>query len=517
MSAVERTRLAAGLEVSRVLTGLWQVADQERGGAALETRRAARALEPAVDAGFVTVDVADHYGSAELIAGALRKRRPEVQVLTKWVPEPGVSSRTDVEAAIQRSLDRIGTDRLDALQFHAWSYPDPGWLDCLFHLMEIQAEGRIGHLGVTNFDAVHLDLALRSGVSLVSNQVCYSLVDRRPAGRMTHVCRRHGVGLLAYGTLAGGLLSDRWLGAAEPPIDDSLTWSQMKYRRFIDQACGWDRFQAVLRAARRVADRYGVSIANVAVRYVLEQPAVAGVIVGARPGERTHLEDNLRLFDFGLDERSRAELAEAQAALDPIPGDCGDEYRRPPFLTASGDLHHHVTRFPLPSRRVAWTTTATSLHRTSGKNDNPKTNNKVESDRRNHASGASPYRLSRRREGAVRTATDNHVDRTGKRDRGFARASAAAPRRTPARLARVASRLRAPAAGARATRAALEAADSPRHGTASVRTGAARSVFCATGAAEPRTLVLATNRPGKNRPPQRDGSIPSGPQLRRME
>ncbi len=349
MSApVERTRLAPRLEVSRVLTGLWQVADQERGGATLAREEAARALGPAVKAGFSTFDVADHYGSAELIAGAVRKSRPEVQVLTKWVPEPGVSSRPDVETAVRLSLDRIGTDRLDALQFHAWSYPDPGWLDCLFHLMEIQAEGRIRHLGVTNFDAVHLDLAVRTGIPLVSNQVCYSLVDRRPAGRMTEVCRTHGIGLLVYGTLAGGLLSDRWLDAPAPPIDESLTWSQMKYRRFIEEAGGWDRFQGVLRAARRVADRYGVSIANVAVRYVLEQPAVAGVIVGARPGERTHLEDNLRLFGFSLDERSRAELAEAQATLDPIPGDCGDEYRRPPYLTASGDLHHHVNRFPAP-------------------------------------------------------------------------------------------------------------------------------------------------------------------------
>ena len=345
---VERARLAAGLEVSRVLTGLWQVADQERGGTALETEKAARALEPAVDAGFTTFDVADHYGSAELIAGALHRRRPEVRVFTKWVPEPGVASRPEVEDAVRRSLDRIGTERLDLLQFHAWSYPHPGWLDCLFHLMEIRDSGRIRHLGVTNFDAVHLDLALRSGIPLVSNQVCYSLVDRRAAGRMTEVCGRHGVGLLAYGTLAGGLLSDRWLDAPEPPMDDALTWSQMKYRRFIDQAGGWDRFQAVLRAARRVADHYGVSIANVAARHVLEAPAVAGVIVGARPGERTHVADNLRLFDFALDERSRAELAEAQAGLDPIPGDCGDEYRRPPYLTASGDLHHHVTHFPAP-------------------------------------------------------------------------------------------------------------------------------------------------------------------------
>ena len=345
---MERTRLAPGLEISRVLTGLWQVADQERGGVSLETERAARALKPAVAAGFTTFDVADHYGSAELIAGSLRKRRPEVQVLTKWVPEPGIASRQEVQAAIRRSLDRIGTDRLDLLQFHAWSYPDPGWWDCLFHLMAIQAAGRIKHLGVTNFDAVHLDLALRSGIPIVSNQVCYSLLDRRPAGRMTEVCRTHGVGLLVYGTLAGGLLSDRWLGVPAPPIDESLTWSQMKYRRFIEEAGGWKRCQGVLRAARRVADRFGVSLANVAARYVLDQPAVAGVIVGARPGQRSHLEDNLRLLDFSLDERSLNELAEAQADLDPIPGDCGDEYRRPPYLTASGDLHHHVTRFPAP-------------------------------------------------------------------------------------------------------------------------------------------------------------------------
>ncbi len=338
-----------------MLTGLWQVADQERDGVSLESAGAARALEPAVDAGFTTFDVADHYGSAELIAGSLRKRHPEVQVLTKWVPEPGVASRQEVQTAIRRSLDRIGTDRLDLLQFHAWSYPDPGWWDCLFHLMAIQAAGRIQHLGVTNFDAVHLDLALRSGIPIVSNQVCYSLLDRRPAGRMTDVCRTHGVRLIVYGTLAGGLLSDRWLGAPAPPISESLTWSQMKYRRFIEEAGGWERFQGVLRAARRVADRYGVSVANVAARYVLEQPGVAGVIVGARPGERSHLEDNLRLFDFSLDERSLAELTEVQAGLDPIPGDCGDEYRRPPYLTASGDLHHHVTHFPAPyaARRTA--------------------------------------------------------------------------------------------------------------------------------------------------------------------
>ena len=346
--SVEHRKLAPGLRVSRVLNGLWQVADQEREGARLDPDEAARALEAHVEAGFDTFDVADHYGSAEVIAGSVARRREGVRVLTKWVPSPGASSRAEVEAAVDRSLRRIGTERIDLLQFHAWNYADPSWLDCLFHLADLRAEGKILHLGVTNLDAVHLNMALHSGIPIVCNQVCHSLLDRRAAGAMTEVCRTHGVQLLAYGALAGGLLSDRWLGRPAPPIDGALTWSQMKYRRFVDQAGGWDRFQEVLRAARRVADRLGVSVANVAGRYVLEQPCVAGVIVGARPGGRSYLEDNLRLFDFSLDGDALAELDGAAARLDPIPGDCGDEYRRPPYLTAAGDLRHHVDHFPAP-------------------------------------------------------------------------------------------------------------------------------------------------------------------------
>ena len=359
-----RTLLAPGLEISRIVTGLWQVADQERGGAALDPMAAARAMDAYADAGLTTFDMADHYGSAEVIAGACAARRDDLQLLTKWVPEPGPASEAAVAAAVARALERLRTDRIDLLQFHAWNYADPSWLDSLFMLGEHQAAGRIRHLGLTNCDAAHLDMAVRSGVPIASNQVCFSLLDRRAAGAMTEVCRTHGVRLFAYGTLAGGFLSERWLGRDEPPIDESLTWSQMKYRRFIDQAGGWDRFQGLLRAVDRVATRLsdanpsetsglggptaGVSMANVACRYVLEQPAVAAIIVGARLGETSHIEDNLNLFRFSLDGEARRELQAACAALDPIGGDCGDEYRRPPYLTASGDLSHHVTAFPPP-------------------------------------------------------------------------------------------------------------------------------------------------------------------------
>jgi aryl-alcohol dehydrogenase-like predicted oxidoreductase/enamine deaminase RidA (YjgF/YER057c/UK114 family) len=348
---VERTTLAPGLDVSRVLTGLWQIADMERDGRSLDLEKTADAMQPYVDAGITGFDMADHYGSAEDVAGLYRQRRggaPGVRFFTKWVPKPGPATREAVRAAITRSLTRLRTERLDLLQFHAWTWADPSWLDAMFYLCDLRDEGLIAHLGFTNTDTAHLNLALATGLPIATNQVALSLLDGRAAGRMTDLCRATGVRLLAYGTIAGGWLSDRWLGRPEPDWERTGTWSQMKYGRFIRAAGGWDRYQSVLHAAARVAARHGVSIANVASRWVLEQPAVGAVIIGARLGERQHIDDTQRVFSFRLTDDDRQELETARAALSPIPGDCGDEYRTPPFLTASGDLSHHLESFPAP-------------------------------------------------------------------------------------------------------------------------------------------------------------------------
>jgi aryl-alcohol dehydrogenase-like predicted oxidoreductase/enamine deaminase RidA (YjgF/YER057c/UK114 family) len=347
---VETTDIAPGLTITRALTGLWQVADLERDGTVLDPVQAATALAAYVDAGLTTFDMADHYGSAERIAGELRRRRAagEVQLLTKWVPEPGRVAKDDVRAAVDRARERLGVDRIDLLQFHTWAYDDPSWMDALFYLQELKEDGAIGALGLTNFDAAHLRVACASGVEVATNQIAYSLLDRRAAGDLTEAARHYRVRLLGYGTVAGGLLSERWLDRPAPDAGALETWSQMKYHRFVAAAGGWEPFQGLLRAVKRVADRLGVSMANVASRYVLEQPQVAGVIVGARVGRSAHVEDTVALFSFALDAQARAELEAALADLTPIPGDSGDEYRKPPFLTASGDLSHHVAGFPAP-------------------------------------------------------------------------------------------------------------------------------------------------------------------------
>jgi aryl-alcohol dehydrogenase-like predicted oxidoreductase/enamine deaminase RidA (YjgF/YER057c/UK114 family) len=345
-SSLPRCPLAPGLEISRIVTGLWQIADMERDGRRVDEESAAAAMADYVGAGFDTFDMADHYGSAELIAGrCARQLGPgKIRLFTKWCPEPGEMTPAVVRAGVQQRLDRLGVETIDLLQFHWWTFEHPGYLDAMKELAVLRHEGKVGELGVTNFNTDHLRVLVKHGIPVASNQVCFSLLDPRAAGDMTAFCREHGIKLLAYGTLAGGFLGERWLGAPRP--DAIGDWSKMKYLRFIDAIGGWDAFQRILSALAGIARKHGVSIANVATRWALDQPAVAAIIVGARLGEREHRADNLRLFGFALDDADRGKIAHALASAKRIPGDCGDEYRHPPYLTASGDLSHHLDRIP---------------------------------------------------------------------------------------------------------------------------------------------------------------------------
>ena len=344
-------QLAPDLYISRILTGLWQVADMQREGRKLDLEAAAQAMAPYVEAGFTTFDMADHYGSAEEIAGIFGKNDPQgknAQFFTKWVPKPGGSTKEEVRDAVNRSLKRLQTDQVDLLQYHAWNYSDPSYLDDLFHLQELREEGLIRHLGLTNVDTTHLRMILHSGIKIASNQICFSLLDQRATKGMLLLCEEYGVTVLAFGVLAGGFLTERWLNQKEPAMDNLSTWSQMKYKRFIDAAGGWIKFQRLLQIVHEIAQDHGVSMANVASRYILDQPAVGGIILGARLSQSEHIRENLRIFEFSLDEKSKQKIAETLAMLNTIPGNCGDEYRKPPFLTASGDLSHHLESFPAP-------------------------------------------------------------------------------------------------------------------------------------------------------------------------
>jgi aryl-alcohol dehydrogenase-like predicted oxidoreductase len=299
------------------------------------------------DAGFTTWDLADHYGPAEDFIGEFRRQlaasRGEealssLQAFTKWVPQPRRMTPQVVTESIARSLRRMDVETLDLLQFHWWDYQDTGYLDALTQLSQLQKEGKIRHMGLTNFDTEHLKRILDHGIKVVSNQVQFSLIDRRPEVEMSRFCQEHGIGLLTYGTLCGGLLSEKYLGQPEPGRGPSgegrgalNTASLSKYKQMIDAWGGWGLFQELLATLKVIADSHGVTIANVAVRYILDRPAVAGVIVGVRLGVSDHREDNARVFGLALDaedhDRIEAVLRRSRDLFRLI-GDCGAEYRR---------------------------------------------------------------------------------------------------------------------------------------------------------------------------------------------
>ncbi len=329
-------QLAPDLTICRILNGMWQVAG---GHGYVNPELAIAGMVRYHDAGFTTWDLADIYGPAEDFIGEFRRRLltlkgkeelGRIQSLTKWVPEPGKITRSIVNENIERSLHRMNVSSLDLLQFHWWDYNNPYYMDALNYLSDLTNEGRIKHLGLTNFDTDRMQIMTDSGLQIVSNQVQYSIIDRRPEVKMIPFCMEHNISLLGYGCICGGLLSERYVGRIEPSNVELDTLSLRKYKKMIDAWGGWNLFQDLLLTLKRIAKKYNVSIANVATSYILAKPVVAGVIIGVRLGIVDHINDNTQVFNFNLDKSDRdaidAVCAKANNLFEII-GDCGDEYR----------------------------------------------------------------------------------------------------------------------------------------------------------------------------------------------
>eukprot|EP00850_Spirogloea_muscicola_P008180 SM000043S15808 [mRNA] locus=s43:209057:212272:- [translate_table: standard] len=326
------------------------------------------------EAGLTTFDLADIYlpampatvsdGPAEELYGQFinRCRREKgdqfagsIQGLTKWCPPPGRMTRQIVEEGINRSRRRMDVSALDMVQLHwqalpntvdapfarlwpsaclcKWDYDVSGYIDALKHLTDLKEEGKLKTVALTNFDTRRLQTILENKIPVVSNQVQHSIVDMRPQQDMVEICKLMGVQFITYGTLLGGLLSEKYLDSREPNSFSGpklSTPSLNKYKRMIDAWGGWRLFQELLRAVKSVAKKHGVSISTVGLRYILDQPCVAGSMVGVRLGVRDHIADTLQAFGLVLDEDDMGTIravTEKSKDLRRLIGDCGDEYR----------------------------------------------------------------------------------------------------------------------------------------------------------------------------------------------
>ncbi|PIA39253.1 hypothetical protein AQUCO_02700438v1 [Aquilegia coerulea] len=308
------------LEICRVLNGMWQTSG---GWGKIDRDEAVNAMLRYADSGLSTFDMADHYGPAEDLYGIfinrVRRERPpefleQIKGLTKWVPPPVKMTSSVVRQSIDVSRKRMDVASLDMLQFHWWDYSNPGYLDALKHLTDLKEEGKIKTVALTNFDTERLQIILENGIPVVSNQVQHSIVDMRPQQKMAELCQHTGVKLITYGTVMGGLLSEKFLDTnlsipfAGPPLN---TPSLQKYKRMVDAWGGWGLFQALLKT--------------------LNQPSVAGSMVGVRLGLSEHIQDCKAVFSLTLDEddfNNIEEVTKKGKDLLRVIGDCGDEYRR---------------------------------------------------------------------------------------------------------------------------------------------------------------------------------------------
>jgi aryl-alcohol dehydrogenase-like predicted oxidoreductase len=253
-----------------------------------------------------------------------------IQALTKWVPRPGKITRTTVIENIQKSLNRMYVSSIDLLQFHWWDYNNPYYMDALKYLTDLKDNGIIKNIGLTNFDTERLQIMMDADLPIVSNQIQYSIIDRRPEVKMIPFCQNQGISLLAYGSLCGGLMSERYFGREKPSIGELDTLSLRKYYQMIEAWGGWNLFQELLSNLNTIAQKYNVSIANIATRYILDSPTVAGVIIGARLGIVDHRVSNEQVFNLklgGSDLDAIDAVCKKSNNLFEMIGDCGDEYR----------------------------------------------------------------------------------------------------------------------------------------------------------------------------------------------
>ena len=319
-----RIQISDGYEISRVIKGGWHLAGDH---GVIDPEQAVHDMAAFVQAGITTFDCADIYTGVEALIGRFRALYPrlakEVQVHTKFIPDLRMLAEVDstyVKRSIDRSLMRLGVDRLDLVQFHWWDYQVPGYVEAAAELSRLRDQGKIANIGVTNFDVPRLVEILDAGVPVVSMQAQYSLLDERPRNGMIDLCSSRNIAFICYGTVAGGFLSERWVGRRE--AGGGLTnRSLIKYKLIIDDFGGWDLFQELLATLGRIAVKHRCDIATVASRAVLDWEHVTAIIVGAT--NASHLGANRKIVDLQLDA---ADGRAIQEVLRQRQGPQGDVY-----------------------------------------------------------------------------------------------------------------------------------------------------------------------------------------------
>jgi hypothetical protein len=300
------------LVCSAVGFGTWEMSTTQYG--AIDVKEASQAMNAAIDRGITLVDTAEVYGpyhSEEIVGQALGARRKEIVLVTKVgfrIDQNNKivgrdSTPASVIAHAEGCLKRLGTDHIDLLLIH-WPDHNTPIPDTMGALEQLKAAGKIRHYGVSNFSVQMMDTCQRHG-HLAANQIGYHMFDRRMEAAVLPYCLEHKIGFMAYGTLGFGLLT-----GAFTPQTTFVDWDwRHSGKAFSLPLFEREDFLKELRVVDRLkalAGSYGKSVAQLAIAWVLAQPAVTVALVGMR--NTRELDENVAAADWRLTDADRAEI-----------------------------------------------------------------------------------------------------------------------------------------------------------------------------------------------------------------
>lgn len=292
--------------------GTWEMSTTMYGE--IDVREASRAVNAAIDHGITLFDTAEIYGpyhSEEILAKALGNRRKEIVLVTKvgfvFDEEDRTIGRSSRDHYIikrtEGCLKRLNTDVIDLMLIH-WPDHHTRFAEPMRALEQLKADGKIRHYGVSNFNVAMMEECQQHG-TLTANQVGYHLYDRRMEKEVLPYCQVNGIGYMAYGTLGFGLLT-----GAFTPETTFLDWDW----RSNGNAFGLPLFQRenflkaiqVTNRLKELAASYDKSVAQLAIAWVLGNPAVTVALVGMR--NEQELQENVAAADWKLTAEDRAAI-----------------------------------------------------------------------------------------------------------------------------------------------------------------------------------------------------------------
>ncbi|ACY16792.1 aldo/keto reductase [Haliangium ochraceum] len=315
----------SGIEASVIALGAWAIGGWMWGGA--DENDAIRTIHAAIDAGVNFIDTAAVYGfgaSEELVGKAIAERRGEVVLATKcgmvWNTDKGKHAfdsegksiyrylaASSIREEVELSLRRLGVETIDLYQTH-WQDPTTPIAETMETLLALKQAGKIRAIGVSNASVEQMNEYMSAG-QLDADQESYSMLDRKLDAEQLPYCAKHGIAVLAYSPMARGLLTGKVTPERSFPEGDHRATHPLFS---VDNR---KQVQALLERCQPVAERHGITLAQLSVAWALHQGGMTHALVGARTPEQAI--ENAKAGTVELNEDDLATMADALSAYQP--------------------------------------------------------------------------------------------------------------------------------------------------------------------------------------------------------